>query len=69
MKKKQFEELTAALSIVICLAAYQLGIMWLFYIYAFKAAGDTLTAIYFAAKSVASKNLKKKTKQLKQQVK
>jgi hypothetical protein len=76
MKKHQFEEITAALSLLICLAAYSLDIKWLFYIikwlfyiYAFKAVGDTLSAVYAAAKSLKKEKLKKKIKQLEQELK
>ena len=61
MKKHQFEEITAALSLLICLAAYSLDIKWLFYIYAIKAVGDFYQAIKAAVKSIAKKNRKKKS--------
>lgn len=51
MKSYQFEELTAALSIIICLLAYNFRINWLFYIYLVKSILDTISAIYYAIKS------------------
>ena len=52
MKKYQFEELTAALSIIIALLAYQFGINWLFYIYLVKSIFDTWCACKEAYLSV-----------------
>jgi hypothetical protein len=51
MKKHQFEELTAALSVVIAILAYRFDIDWLFYIYTAKAILDTWAAIKAARKS------------------
>jgi len=48
MKKHQFEELTAALSVIIALLAYKFEITWLFYIYLIKAIGDSFFAILHA---------------------
>lgn len=52
MKKHQFEEITAALSIIICLLAWNFEIMWLFWIYLVKSILDTICAIWFACESV-----------------
>jgi len=62
MKKYQFEEITAALSIIICLLAWNFGIRWLFWIYLVKSIFDTLDAIWFAVKSVVKKRLEKNLK-------
>lgn len=62
MKKYQFEEITAALSIIICLLSYQFDIKWLLYIFIAKATFDTLTAIKFAFKSAVKSKTKKKFK-------
>lgn len=56
MKKHQFEEITAALSIIITLLAYKFGIDWLFYIYFVKSCLDTLSAIGYAYKSMKDEN-------------
>ena len=60
MKKHQFEEITAALSIIITLLAYKFEINWLFYIYLVKSCIDTWGALkesYKSAKaSLAKKN-------------
>ena len=48
MKKSQFEELTAGLSIVIALLAYNFEVYWLLVIYAPKAIFDTYCAIKYA---------------------
>ena len=63
MKKHQFEEITAALSILVALAAYALDIKWLFVFYSGKATIDTITAIYYAAVKANDelKNRKNKT--------
>lgn len=45
MKKHQFEEITAALSIIITLLAYEFEIDWLFWIYLVKSIFDTLCAL------------------------
>ena len=45
MKSHQFEEITAALSILIALVAYGLDVRWLMWIYILKATGDTYFAI------------------------
>jgi hypothetical protein len=55
MKKHQFEEITAALSIIITLLAYKFEINWLFYIYFVKSIGDTLCAFYYAFKKQKNK--------------
>ena len=56
MKKYQFEELTAALSIIIAVLAYHFDIMWLFYIYLVKSVWDTHCAIKEAKNHIKSKN-------------
>ena len=60
MKNHQFEEITAALSIIITLLAYKFEINWLFYIYLVKSCIDTWFALkesYKSAKtSLAKKN-------------
>lgn len=60
MKNHQFEEITAALSIIITLLAYKFEINWLFYIYFVKSCIDTwcvLKESYKSAKaSLAKKN-------------
>lgn len=61
MEKYQFEEITAALSILICLFAKSLGINWLYYIYFIKSIFDTYCAIYEAYKHV-NNNKNTKTK-------
>lgn len=52
MKKHQFEEITAALSIIIALLAWEFKIEWLFVIYLIKAILDTICAIYYSRKYV-----------------
>lgn len=52
MKKYQFEEITAALSVIICLLSWYFGVMWLFWIYLFKSVFDTIGAIWEAVKYV-----------------
>lgn len=59
MKKHQFEEITAALSILICLFAYSMSINWLFYIYLAKSIFDTIMAIYFGFKKAKKETLKR----------
>ena len=59
MKDYQFEEITAALSIIICLLAYRFEIRWLFLIYVFKASLDTLCALWYAYKSYKNEQIKK----------
>lgn len=59
MKKHQFEEITAALSIIIALLAYHYDIKWLFYIYLVKSIFDTLCALYYAQKRAIEENAKK----------
>ena len=59
MKKHQFEEITAALSIIIALLAYQFEINWLFYIYFVKSCIDTWCALKEGYKS-AKKSLNEK---------
>ena len=54
MKKHQFEEITAALSIIITLLAYKFEISWLFYIYLVKSCLDTYIALVKSYKSVRS---------------
>ena len=63
MKKHQFEEITAALSIIIALLAYKFEITWLFYIYTFKACFDFCCAIKFSYKSNMKRIEKKKAKE------
>lgn len=58
MKKHQFEEITAALSIIIALLAYKFEITWLFYIYTFKACFDFWCALKFSYKA-SIKRIKK----------
>ncbi len=60
MKKHQFEEITAALSIIIAVLAYQFNINWLCYLYTIKAIFDTYCAIKFAHKQ-AMKEIKEET--------
>mgnify|MGYP001231145233 FL=1 len=60
MKKHQFEEITAALSIIIALLAYKFEITWLFYIYTFKACFDFWCALKFSYKSNMKRIEKKK---------
>jgi len=58
MKKHQFEEITAALSIIITLLAYKFEINWLFYIFFVKSCFDTWCALkesYKSAKASLSK--------------
>ena len=45
MKNHQFEEITAALSIIIALLAYKFEINWLFYTYLVKGCLDTFIAL------------------------
>ena len=45
MKEYQFEEITMALSIIICLLAYKFEINWLFWIFLFKSIFDTICAL------------------------
>lgn len=56
MKKHQFEEITAALSIIITLLAYKFGINWLFYIYLVKSILDTVCAIRYAYQKAFKKS-------------
>lgn len=58
MKSHQFEEITAALSIIIALMAYNMRINWLFYIYTFKSIFDTYCALKISYKSY-KKSIKK----------
>jgi len=64
MKKHQFEEINAALSIVICLIAYHLEINWLFYIYFCKSILDTSCAILYAYRVVQRRKIKKLTESI-----
>ena len=48
MKTHQFEEITAALSIIITLLAYKFEVNWLFYIYFGKSIMDTYFALKFS---------------------
>lgn len=59
MKKHQFEEITAALSIIITLLAYQFEINWLFWIYLLKSLFDTYCAIKESYKPAKKSALKK----------
>jgi len=52
MKKHQFEEITTALSVLIALIAYAVGVNWLCYIFTIKAGIDFYCAIRAAYKSV-----------------
>lgn len=65
MKKAQFEEITAALSILIALAAYALNVKWLMWIYIVKSVFDTLCAIRAARIAVKKERLKKLEERLK----
>lgn len=56
MKKHQFEEITAALSIIITLLAYKYEIYWLFIIYFIKSCMDTLSALTESYKSAKEKH-------------
>lgn len=61
MKAHQFEEITAALSIIITLMAYEFEINWLFYIYFIKSCIDTIAALiksFKAAKLRTNKSQK-----------
>lgn len=58
MKIHQFEEITAALSIIITLLAYNLGVNWLFYIYFVKSCFDTYCAIKYGYKSAKKRHEK-----------
>ena len=60
MKKHQFEEITAALSIIICVLAYHFGIMWLFYIYMVKAIFDSVCAYVEGFLSARKSSLQRK---------
>lgn len=62
MKKSQFEEITAALSIIITLICYKLEIHWLFNIYVVKSFLDTYCALKYAYIS-AMKDIKKEKEQ------
>lgn len=64
MKKYQFEELTAALSIIIAVLCYHFKIEWLFIIYVTKALLDTITAIKFAYKSAVKSDRKRRAKSI-----
>ena len=55
MKKHQFEEITAALSIIIMLLSYHFGFTVLFYVYAVKAIIDTWCAVYYSYKAAKKK--------------
>jgi hypothetical protein len=61
MKKYQFEEITAALSIIITLLAYYFEVKWLFYIYFVKSIFDMYCAFKYSYKS-AQKSIAKKKK-------
>ena len=56
MKEYQFEEITAALSIIICLLAYKFEINWLLWVYLVKALADT----YFALETSYEEYIKRK---------
>ena len=58
MKKHQFEEITAALSIIIALLAYQFKVYWLFGIFTTKAVFDTWCSIRFSYRSAVKKKVK-----------
>ena len=51
MKKHQFEEITAALSIIIALIAYGQEVYWLAFIFGWKAIADTYYAIKYSHKA------------------
>lgn len=52
MKDYQFEEITAALSIIIALLAWHFGVKWLYYIFLVKSITDVLCALRVAYKAV-----------------
>lgn len=56
MKNHQFEEITAALSIIITLLAYKFGIDWLFYIFFVKSCFDSWFAFIESCKSAKENN-------------
>ncbi len=58
MKKHQFEEITAALSIIIALLSWHFEIYWLAGIYTGKAIFDTWAAIYYSYKSATKNKVK-----------
>lgn len=58
MEDHQFEEITAALSVIICLLAWEFGATYLFYAYLVKATWDTRCAVRAAIKA-ANADIKK----------
>ena len=58
MKKHQFEEITAALSIIIALLSYEFNIDWLFCTFVLKSIWDVRCAFKYAR--IESEKLNKK---------
>lgn len=60
MKKHQFEEITASLSIIVALLAYQFEVNWLAGIFTAKAIFDMWCAIRFSYRAAVKKKVNPK---------